>query len=85
MTCSSCTTTKSEADQRDCLSQENVILQAINIKDKSTIPEYLKYQDQGYMYLPYASFIPFLRVIDDCVKIIVNSFALKENGSEFKV
>ena len=68
--------------QRDCLSQEIVILQAINTKDKSTIPEYLKYRDQGFMYFPHASFIPFLRAVDDCVKGVVNSDGLEENGSE---
>jgi len=68
--------------QRDYLSQEIVILQAINTKDKLTIPEYLKYRDQGFIYLPHASFIPFLRTIDDCVKDIVNLDGLEENGSE---
>ena len=68
-------------DQRDRLSQEIVVLQAINTKDKLTIPEYLKYRDQGFMYFPHASFIPFLRAVDDCVKGVVNSDALEENGS----
>ena len=35
------------------------ILQAINTKDKSGIPAYLKYQDYGYMYFPHKVFIPF--------------------------
>jgi len=35
--------------QRDQLSQEITILQAINTKDKSKIPKYLKYSDRGYM------------------------------------
>jgi len=39
--------------QRDCLSQEIVILQAINTKDKSTIPEYL---NQGSHYEQYGQF-----------------------------
>jgi len=67
-------------DQRDRLSQEIVVLQ--NAKDKSIIPEYLKYLDRGFMYIPHASFIPFLRTVDDCVKGVVNSDALEENGSE---
>ena len=36
-------------DQRDTLSQRITILQAINIKDKSCIPRYLKYRDNIYM------------------------------------
>ena len=68
--------------QRDHISQEIVILQAIKTDDKSIIPEYLKYRDQGYMYFPHASFIPFLKTVDNTVKTVVNSNGLEENGSE---
>ena len=67
-------------EQRDQLSQEICILQAMNTKDKSNIPDYLKYRDRGFMYFPHSSFIPFLRAVDDIVKRVVNSNGLEENG-----
>ena len=69
-------------DDRDHLSQEIVILQAIKTDDKSAIPDYLKYRDQGYMYFPHITLIPFLRTVDNAVKAVVNSSGLNENGSE---
>ena len=69
-------------DDRDHLSQEIVILQAIKTDDKSAIPDYLKYRDQGYMYFPHITLIPFLRTVDNAVKAVVNSSGLDENGSE---
>ena len=47
-------------EQRDHLSQEIVILQAIKTDDKSAIPNYLQYRDQGYMYFPH-QFYPILQ------------------------
>jgi len=69
-------------EQRDHLSQEIVILQAIKTDDKSAIPDYLKYRDQGYMYFPHITFIPFLKTVDDTVKAVVNLNGLEENGSK---
>ena len=69
-------------EQRDNLSQEIIILQAINTKDKSNIPDYLKYRDRGYMYFPHSSFIPFLREVDSIVKGVVNSNTFEENGRD---
>jgi len=60
-------------EQRDHLAQEIVILQAIRTEDKSAISDYLKYRDQGYMYFPHITFIPFLKTVDDTVKAEVNS------------
>ena len=42
-----------------CLSNKNLMsieinmLQAINSKDKSDIPQYLQYRDCGFMYFPH--------------------------------
>ena len=71
-------------EERDHLSQEirQVILQAIKTDDKSGIPDYLKYRDQGYMYFPHITFIPFLKTVDNAVKAVVYSNRLEENGSE---
>ena len=54
--------------QRDKLSQEITILQAMNLKDKSVLPQYLQYCDRGFMYFPDISFIPFLQAVDEIVK-----------------
>jgi len=56
-------------------------LQAINSKDKSDIPDYLKYRDRGFMYFPYKSFIPFLKKVDGIVKKVTNS-GLNEHGDD---
>ena len=69
-------------DQRDALSQRITILQAINIKDKSCIPGYLKYRDRGYMYFPDPVFIPYLREVDTILKQVVNSKGLNEHRAD---
>ena len=63
-------------DQRDILSQEISILHCINSKDKISIPSYLKYRDQGYMYSPDPILLPFLRELDTAVEQTVNLDAL---------
>ena len=68
--------------QRDKLSQEISILQAIVTKDKSKVPGYLKYRDRGNMYFPDVSFIPFIRQIDQLVKDVVNEKKMQEDGGE---
>ena len=65
--------------QRAKLSEEIMILQAINIKDKSKIPQYLRYCDK---YFPDISFIPFLQSIDEVVKGIMNKSRFEQDGSE---
>jgi len=55
-------------DLRDRVSQEIAILQAMLIKDRSQLPDYLKYRDCGYMYFPLPAFLPFLHEIDTTFK-----------------
>ena len=50
-----------QAKKRDVLSHEIRCLQAINTKEKASMPKYLQYRDRGYMYTPHLSFIPFFR------------------------
>ena len=69
-------------DRKDDLSQKITILQAINIKDKSCIPGYLKYRDRGFMYFPDPVLMPFLREVDSILKEKVNSKGLNEHGDE---
>ena len=67
-------------DQRDILSQEISILHCMNSKDKISIPSYLKYRDQGYMYSPDPILLPFLRKLDTAVKQTVNLDGLHREG-----
>ena len=64
--------------KRDLLSQEITILQAVNTKDKSRLPQYLSYRDRGFMYFPHVDFIPFLRDVDNTVKQVINIETLQE-------
>lgn len=67
------------SESRRCLiSEEITILQAINSKDKTSMPAYLQYRDQGYMYSPQATFISFFREIDNCVREVVNEVGFKK-------
>lgn len=70
------------AINRDKVSQEITILLGINTKDKSEMPDYLKYRDRGHMYTPTPSFVPFLREVDTCVKSATNSDSFKQHGDE---
>ena len=68
--------------RRNLLSIEISMLQAMNNKDKSTIPAYLNYRDRGYMYFPRSSFILFLRHLDTLIKTVVNDEGFKKHGDE---
>ena len=72
-------------DQRDLLSQEISILHHMKLKDKSKLPNYLKYRDRGYMYFPDPAFLPLLREIDTTVKEVVNVGGLQQGDSLIKV
>lgn len=50
----------SSTKNNNLMSIEISILQAINTRDKSYIPDYLQYQDRGFMYFPHKVFTPFL-------------------------
>ena len=71
--------------QRNVLSQEITILQAINMKDKSKLPQYLMYRDNGYMYFPDVTFIPFLRDLDEVVKGVINTDTIQDDDQIIKV
>ena len=67
---------------RNLLSIEISLLQAINNKDKSSIPAYLKFRDRGYMYFPHNRFLPFLRNLDTLIKTVVNDEGFTQHGDE---
>lgn len=68
--------------KRDIISKEIDILHSINTKNKASMPQYLQYRDNGYMYTPHPTFIPFFRAVDECTKEIVNQKGLQEHGNE---
>ena len=65
-------------DQRDMLSQEIFLLQAMNCKDKTNVPGYLHYREHGFMYFPEKEFLPLLREVDAVVKTVGNFNGLKQ-------
>lgn len=69
-----CTTT-----QRDKLSQEITILQAMLMKDKTNLPHYLQYRNRGFMYFPDASFVPFIQSVHEVVRGVVSIGSLEEH------
>ena len=69
---------KCSESRRCSISEEITILQAINTKDKTSMPDYLKYRDEGHLYCPQSAFISFFRDIDKCVREVVNEVGLKE-------
>ena len=71
-----------EPDKREVISLEIDILHAINTKEKSTLPLYIKYRDRGYMYTPHLEFIPFIRDVDECVKEMINEKQLLALGDQ---
>ena len=70
------------SDTKNALSIEICILQAMKIKDKSCIPEYLQYYDKEYMYFPQSSLIPFFRNFDGVLKEVVNDDGFHKHGAD---
>ena len=71
--------------QRDIVSQEITILQAINMKDKTKLPQYLSYRDRGFMYFLDVAFFPFLRSVDETVKEVIDVNTLLNDDGIIKV
>ena len=67
---------------RNALSIQVCMLQAVNCKDKFSIPDYLRYRDQGFMYFPHHTLIPFLCDLDAVVKKAVNEDAFCKHGDD---
>ena len=58
------------------------LLQSINSKVKSHIPDYLQYRDRGFMYFPSEQFLPFLRALDKNVRQYTNPDSFRRYGSQ---
>jgi len=66
--------------EKEKISQEIHILQALNTKDKHKIPKYLQYRDRGYMYFPCEELLPFLQGVDVAVKTHCNEVGFRKYG-----
>ena len=71
---------KCDSTKRNMLSVEISMLQAMKMKDKSTIPAYLSYRDRVFLYFPDNSLIPFLHNFDDTLKEVVNEEGFRKHG-----
>ena len=68
------------SSNKNLMSIEISILQAINTKDKSDVPQYLQYQDRGFMYFPHKTFIPYIRKLDTNLKKFINVQSFNKHG-----
>ena len=68
------------SSNKNLMSIEISMLQAINTKDKSDVPQYLQYQDRGFMYFPHKTFIPFIRKLDTNLKKFINVQSFNKHG-----
>ena len=67
------------------VSLELSVLQKLSIhnkEEKTHIPSYLKYRDNGYMYFPYEELMPFLKPIDAATVKNCTDESFKHCGSE---
>ena len=55
------------------------------MKDKSKLPQYLMYRDNGYMYFPDVAFVPFLRSLDEIVRGVINTETIQDDDQIIKV
>ena len=59
------------------------ILQAIDIKDKSDVPQYLHYQDHGFRYFPHKTFIPYIQKLDTNLRKLINVQSLNKHRDTY--
>jgi len=71
---------KCQSTVRNVLSVEIFMLQAMKLKDKSCVPEYLQYRNKGFLYFPDRSLIPFLCNFDTTLKEVVNDDSFRKHG-----
>ena len=66
--------------RKDDVSKELTVLDWIRAIDKTMLPESLKYKDEGGMYFPLTSFVPFIKSVDDSVREPANEESFKRYG-----
>ena len=67
-------------ERRSDIVTEITVIKAMQCTDKSVVPESLQYRDRGFMYFPSQEFIPFIRAVDDCVRLVANSDGMQKLG-----
>ena len=66
-------------NNRGTIIVEISVLKGVECSNKSIIPPSLQYRDNGFMYCPDEALIPFIKVVDDKVKVI-NKKGVQEHG-----
>ena len=75
----------SNCANKDQISLEIAILQKISVhleEDKSNIPAYLKYRDEGFMYFPIPELLPMLKAVDIKTKELASNDSFTDLGSD---
>ena len=57
----------STTSNKDVVANKIHILHVLRAAEKNSVPEYLKYRDEGHMHFPCKELIPFLKEVDVCV------------------
>ena len=69
-----------QTKDKEMVSQEIHILQALNTKDKEKVPKYLQYRYKEYMYFPCEELLPFLQGVDVSIKTHCNEVGSRKHG-----
>lgn len=49
--------------------------------EKDILPDSLKYSDFGHMYFPHENLLPFIRKVEEVVRMRANADTFKNEGS----
>jgi len=78
----------SSSADKDQVAMEISILQKLSVhiqEEKTHIPMYLKYRDEGYMYFPIPEMLPLLKAVDVKTKEYANNNQFAELGSDLLI
>ena len=65
------------------ISEELSLLKCMQMEDKEKhiLPDSLKYRDCGHMYFPHENLLPFIRKVEEVVRMRANADTFKNEGS----
>lgn len=72
----------SSCKQKEDVGKELTVLDWMRLNDKSTLPTSLQYKDEGGMYFPKHTLIPFIRDVDSYVREHANEVSFARYGSK---
>ena len=68
--------------RKEEIGKELSVLDWMRLRNKSTLPKSLQYKDEGGMYFPKKSLIPFIRDVDSYVREHANEVSFARYGSK---